>query len=66
MEVKSDKDAVQKVQVCEEASELSNVPTIGLDKGDQQMVRAVHCAGLGKGAAMYDDYGLRIAPPPNR
>jgi hypothetical protein len=65
IDVKSDKNAIQKVEICEETSELSTLPPMGTDKGPQ-MVRAVHCAGLEKGPAMYDDYGLRIIPPRNR
>jgi hypothetical protein len=64
--VKPDKNAIQKVQICEETSELSTLPVPGQDSKGSQMVRAVHCAGLEKGPAMYDDYGLRTAPPRNR
>lgn len=66
IEVRPDKNAVQKVQVCEETSELSTLPPIGGDRGGPQTVRAVHCAGLEKGPAMYDDYGLRVVPQRNR
>src|SRR5437879_2212582 len=57
IDVKPDKNAIQKVEICEETSELSTLPIPGLEKGPQ-MVRTVHCAGLEKGPAMYDDYGL--------
>jgi len=65
IEIKSDKNAIQKVQVCEETSELSTLSPMGAEKGPQ-IVRAVHCAGLEKGPGMYDDYGLRTAAPRNR
>jgi hypothetical protein len=65
IDVKPVKNSIQKVEICEETSELSTLPPIGAEKGPQ-MVRAVHCAGLEKGPAIYDDYGLRTAPPRNR
>src|SRR4051812_20272777 len=65
VEVKPAKHAIQKVEICQETSELSPLPPMGGDKSPQ-MVRTVHCAGLKKGPAMYDDYVLRTAPPRNR
>jgi hypothetical protein len=70
IDVNADKDAIQKVMLCEETYETSKVPIAPIvGQPSSQQARVAHCASLdrsGPALAGFQSYGLSVVPAPNR
>jgi hypothetical protein len=58
----ADKDTIQKVQICEQTSELSKYPLPPNNRAE--MVPVIHCASIDPSGhfAGFDSYGLGVVP----
>ncbi len=70
IDVNTDKDAIQKVMLCEEAYETSKVPIPPiLGQPSSQQVKVTRCAALdrsGPSIAGFRSYGLSVVPARNQ
>ncbi len=69
IDVSNDKNAIQKVMLCEEAYETSKVPIPPiLGQPSSQQVKVTHCASIdntGSAIAGFQSYGLSVVPAQN-
>jgi hypothetical protein len=67
----ADKDAIQKVEICTEATELSTTPSLfPSDKPGPRYVPVIHCASIDQssqfGTPPIRSYGLSVVPARNQ
>jgi hypothetical protein len=64
----ADKDAIQKVEICTQTSELSTLPPLpGFEQSGPRYVPAINCASLDRSSSIggYVGYGLSVVPARN-
>ena len=70
VEVKNDKNTIQKVVICEETFELSKLPPLPVlgERSGSQLVPVTHCASLDPSGpyGTKSSYGLSVVPARNQ